>query len=85
MNTADIDRDIRAFLIDTFLSGRADALRDGEPLQGNVIDSTGALELVVFLQNHFAITVQDDEVIPENLDSVDTVVAYVARKLNSKS
>jgi len=59
--------------------------RDGEPLQGNVIDSTGALELVIFLQDHFAITVEDEEVIPENLDSVDNVVAYVARKLGSKT
>jgi acyl carrier protein len=85
MNTADIDRDIRAFLVDNFLSGRADDLRDGEPLQGNVIDSTGALELVAYLQSHFGITVEDEEVIPENLDSVDSVVAYVTRKLAGKT
>jgi acyl carrier protein len=85
MNTADIDRDIRTFLIDTFLSGHAEALRDGEPLQGNVIDSTGALELVGYLQNHFGITVEDDEVIPENLESVNCVVAYVSRKLSKKA
>jgi acyl carrier protein len=84
MNTTDIDRDIRSFLVETFLFGRAEDLRDGEPLQGNVIDSTGALELVIFLQDHFAITVEDEEVIPENLDSVGNVVAYVARKLGSK-
>ena len=85
MNTADIDRDIRAFLVEHFLFGRAENLRDGEPLQGNVIDSTGALELVVFLQDHFAITVEDDEVTPENLESVKNVVAYVSRKLASKT
>jgi acyl carrier protein len=85
MNTTDIDRDIRTFLVDNFLSGRAEALRDGEPLQGNVIDSTGALELVAYLQNHFGITVEDDEVIPENLDSVNNITAYVAKKLDSKS
>jgi acyl carrier protein len=82
MNTTDIDRDIRAFL---FLFGRAEALRDGEPLQGNVIDSTGALELVAYLQEHFGITVEDDEVIPENLESVNKVVAYVAGKLAAKA
>jgi acyl carrier protein len=81
MNTADIDRDIRAFLIDHFLFGRAEGLQDSEPLQGNVIDSTGALELVAFLQDHFGITVEDDEVIPENLASVNSVVTYVAGKL----
>jgi acyl carrier protein len=85
MNTADIDRDIRAFLIEHFLFGRAEALHDTEPLQGNVIDSTGALELVAFLQDHFGITVEDDEVIPENLASVNSVVTYVAGKLAAKA
>lgn len=84
MNTTDIDRDIRSFLIENFLFGRAEELRDGEPLQGNIIDSTGALELIVFLQERFAITVEDDEIVPENLDSVNNVVAYVSRKLAAK-
>lgn len=85
MNTTDIDRDIRSFLIENFLFGRAEELRDDQPLQGNVIDSTGALELVSFLQEHFAITVEDDEMIPENLESVVNVVTYVVRKLGTKA
>jgi acyl carrier protein len=84
MNTIDIERDIRNFLIENFLFGIAEELRDGESLQGNVIDSTGLLELVAFLQDHFAITVRDDEVGPDNLDSVDRIVAYVDRKLGNK-
>ena len=62
MNTVDIERDIRSFLIDNFLFGRAEELRDGETLQGNVIDSTGVLELVAYLQDHFSISVADEEV-----------------------
>jgi acyl carrier protein len=85
MNTIDIERDIRTFLIDNFLSGRAEELREGESLQGNVIDSTGVLQLVAFLQERFAITVEDDEVGPENLDSVERIVAYVGRKLGNKA
>jgi acyl carrier protein len=85
MNTQEIDRDIRAFLIDNFLFGRAEELRDNVPLQGNVIDSTGALELVAYLQDHFGITVEDHEVIPENLESLQDVVTYVARKVAAKS
>lgn len=81
MNNAEIGRDIRTFLIDNFLFGRAEELKDGEPLQGNVIDSTGALELVAFLQDHFGITVEDEDVTPENLESVNNVVSYVATKL----
>jgi acyl carrier protein len=84
MNTIDIKRDLKNFLIENFLFGLADELREGESLQGNVIDSTGVLELVAFLQDHFAITVEDDEVSPNNLDSVDKIVAYVDRKLASK-
>jgi acyl carrier protein len=49
-----------------------------------VIDSHGVVELVVFLQEQFAITVQDEDVTTENLDSVNKVVSYVTRKLASK-
>ncbi len=85
MNTADIEREIRKFIIDNFLFGRAEELHDDQSLLGKVIDSTGALELVGFLQEHFNITVEDEEVIPENLDSVKNVVAYVEKKLQSKT
>jgi acyl carrier protein len=85
MNAQEIDRDVRSFLIDNFLFGRTEELRDDIPLQGNVMDSTGALELVAYLQEHFDITVEDYEVIPENLESVQTVVAYVARKVAAKT
>jgi acyl carrier protein len=81
MNQADIERDIRKFLIDNFLFGRAEKLRDDQSLLGTVIDSTGALELVTFLQEHFAIVVADEDMVPENLDSVRSVVAYVGKKL----
>ena len=83
METTDIEREVKSFLIANFLFGRADALRDNELLLGKVIDSTGVIELVSFLQERFNITVEDDEVIPENLESVESVVAYVARKLRN--
>jgi acyl carrier protein len=85
MNTNDIEREIRGFLVERFLFGRDEALREDGSLLGSVIDSTGLIELVIFLQEHFGITVEDEEVIPENLDSVKSVVAYVARKLHSKA
>lgn len=84
MDTADIEREIRTFLVDNFLFGRADKLKDDESLLDNVIESTGVLELVVFLQERFDITVTDEDANPENLDSVKNIVAYVSRKLQSK-
>jgi acyl carrier protein len=85
MNKPEIERQIREFLVKNFLFGRSDALRDDTSLLGNVIDSTGALELMAFLQERFSITMDDEDMVPENLDSVARVVDYVERKISSKS
>jgi len=86
MDKIEIEREVRTFLINNFLFGRAEALRDDASLLGEVIDSTGAVELVIFLQDRFGITVDDEEVaVPENFDSVNNIVGYVERKLRSKT
>jgi acyl carrier protein len=85
MLTTDISREVRTFLVDTFLFGREQELRDDSPLMDKVIDSHGVVELVVFLQERFAIRVEDEEVTNDNLDSVNKVVAYVTRKLGGKA
>ena len=46
-----------------------------------IIDSTGILELVSFIEEDFGIAVEDEELIPENLDSIKNVVAYLERKV----
>lgn len=45
-----------------------------------MIDSTGVLELVGYLEDNFGIRIRDDELLPENLDTIDNVVAFVTRK-----
>jgi acyl carrier protein len=85
MQTTDIEREIRSFLVGTFLFGRNEQLGDDDPLMDKVIDSHGVVELVVFLQERFAITVHDEEVTTANLDSVNKAVAYVTRKLSGKA
>jgi acyl carrier protein len=85
MQTKDIELEIRTFLVDNFLLGRKEKLRDDELLLGNVVDSTGVVELVVFLQEHFEVTVEDEEVNPENLGSVQNAVAFIERKLLKKA
>jgi len=84
MQTADIEREIRGFLIQHFLSGRDEKLRDDGSLLGDLIDSAGTLELIAYLQEHFAITVEDEEVVPGNLDTVNSLVAFVSRKLGAR-
>jgi len=82
MVTTEIEQEIRNFLVQTFLFGDAAKLRNDEPLLGRVIDSHGVVETVVFLQERFSITVEDEEVVSDNLDSVDRMVSLVSRKLS---
>jgi acyl carrier protein len=82
---SEIEREIRKFLVDHFLSGRADSLRADGSLLGNVVDSLGVLDLVTFLQERFAIAVEDEDVVPGNLDTVSNLVAFVAGKLQNKA
>jgi acyl carrier protein len=86
METTDIEHEIRTFLVNNFLFGRPEALVDEESLLGNVIDSSGSLELMMFLQERFAIVMDDDEMAnPETFNSVKNVVAYVSRKLGCET
>jgi acyl carrier protein len=77
-----IRQDLRSFIISNFMFGQGgDSLTDGQSfLETGVIDSTGVLELIAFLEQQYSITVEDHEVIPVNLDSVDQIVAFVQRK-----
>jgi acyl carrier protein len=73
---------IREFIIENFLFGNANGLKDETSfLEEGIIDSTGVLELVTFLEENFSIQVDDEELIPENLDSIDNVSAYLERKI----
>ncbi|KPJ52452.1 acyl carrier protein [candidate division TA06 bacterium DG_24] len=79
----EIDTDIRDFIISHFLVDGERALADETSLlDEGIIDSTGVLELVSFLEEHFAIEVKDEELIPENLDSVSRLVGFVEKKLS---
>ena len=74
---------IRRFVETSFLF-REDrqGLGDDESLLGaGLIDSTGILELVSYLEAEFGVVVQDEEIVPENLDSVRQIAAYVDYKL----
>ena len=53
-------------------------------LENGIIDSTGVLELVLFLEQNYGIKVADDEIIPENLDSFKNIEIYLNKKLNGK-
>jgi len=50
-----------------------------------VIDSTGVLELVGFLEENFGIRIQDEELVPENLDTIDNIVQFVTTKRGAET
>ena len=78
----DVKAEVRRYIEDNFLmAARAQPLGDGDSfLEHHVLDSTGFLELIAFLEETYAIRVEDDEMVPENLDSLDSIVAFLARK-----
>lgn len=73
---------IRRFIFENFLFGEPDdSLNDNDSfLEKGVIDSTGVLELVAFLEESFGIKIEDEELVPENLDSVNNLVNFINRK-----
>jgi len=81
--TADVAADVRGYIVERFLFGQGgDSLSNSDSfLESGIVDSTGVLELVMFLEQRFAIKVKDEELVPDNLDSIDKVAAFVGRKL----
>ena len=74
--------EIKEFIIDNFLFGDADGIGDDTSfLEEGIIDSTGVLELVAFLEENYNISVEDEELIPENLDSISNIAQYLERKM----
>ena len=72
---------IRAFVVGNFyVPNPASLADDASLLDAGIIDSTGVLELVGFLEAELGVTVDDTEMLPENLDSIAQIAAFVARK-----
>jgi acyl carrier protein len=82
-----IEDAIREFLAANFFLGDDPAGLPGSAslIEAGVIDSTGVLELVGYLEETFDIRIQDDELLPENLDTIDNIVGFVTRKQQETS
>jgi acyl carrier protein len=77
---------IRKFIVDNFLFGQEEALaNDTSFLDQGFMDSTGVLELVAHLEKTYGIKVNEDEITPDNLDSIEAIDAYIQRKLSPAS
>jgi len=84
-NEHQLRSEIRQFVLDDLLMGdTASMLDDGESfLETGTIDSIGVLDIVMFLEHNFQLKVQDRELVPENLDSVNRLVQFVMRKTHA--
>jgi acyl carrier protein len=81
----DYKADLRKFIEDNYIIGlNGPAFADSDSfMDRRIIDSTGFLELVMFLEETWGVVVADDEMVPENLDSLDHLQAYLIGKLGA--
>lgn len=77
-----VEQQVRDYILENYLfTDDQSALNNADSfLETGILDSTGILEVIYFIEEDFDIKVEDDEMIPENLDSVDHIVAFVSRK-----
>lgn len=79
---SEIRKKIRTMIVENFLFGNSDGLSDDTSfLEEGIIDSTGVLELVNYIEESFSIQIEDEELIPENLDSISNVENFIKSKV----
>lgn len=85
MTTAPIEEQIRDFLTNNFIFDQSAQLGLEDSLMGNgIVDSTGILEVIMWVESNFGIHVEDSEVLPENFDSILSIKNYAVRKMDEK-
>lgn len=79
----DFETKLRNFILENYLftDDQAELKNSDSFLETGIIDSTGILEIIMFIQDELNITVEDEEMIPENLDSVNNVLTYISKKV----
>lgn len=82
IDQATVRQEIRAFIYETYFFGdESEQFEDTDSfMEQGIIDSTGVLELTSFLEEKYGVTVEDDEMLPANLDSVANLIAFIERK-----
>ena len=74
-------QEIRKYVVEAFLFGQDNGLTDDSSfLDQGILDSTGVLELVAHIESTYGIRVNDDELLPDNLDSISAISSFIDRK-----
>ena len=79
-----IKQDIREYIVDHFLFGDdGNSFTDQDSfMEHGILDSTGILDVILFVEENYGVKVDDDEIIPENLDSLDNLESFIKKKMN---
>lgn len=87
MDMKEIERSVREFVTENFIlaNGEIELQNDDSFLEKGLIDSMGVLELVDFIESRYSFAISDDDLLPENLDSINRITAFVARNLSEQS
>ncbi len=82
MDEREIQKTIREYVIENILLGEeeSDFSDDQSFLESGILDSTGILEVITFLEDTYDIVIDDEEMVPENLDSVSNIARFVSSK-----
>jgi acyl carrier protein len=77
-----VQNEIINFIKENFIAGRSsvELVPDQSLIDSGIMDSTGVLELVMFLEEKYSIQIDDEELIPENLDTINNLVAFLKKK-----
>jgi len=77
-----VEKKLRDYILDNYLfTDEQSALENDDSfLKKGILDSTGILEVIYFIEDEFGIKVDDEEMLPENLDSVNKIVAFISKK-----
>ena len=79
--SADIQQKVRQFITSNFYVADPAALKDDQSLlDAGIVDSTGVLEIVQFLEGEFGFKVEDAEIVPENVDSIARLTTFIGKK-----
>jgi len=85
MNIESVRQQLRSFILENYLfTDDQSALHDDSSfLDGGILDSMGILELIDYLDESFGIKVEGDELVPDNLDSINNLIAFIGPKLQA--
>jgi acyl carrier protein len=81
-----ISKELRQFIVENFLFGRDNSFSNEDSfIEMGLLDSTGVLELIAFLEKKYGVKMEDAEIMPENLDSIHRISVFLTRKLQANS